>query len=139
MRIPFAIQRALVAGLLIAAVLPAPVAAAATDSDGDGLPNTFERYRSRTNPTSKDTEGDGLSDAREDPDGDRLTNRDEYLSETHPQKVDSDGDGRTDDLEDPDGDGLWNWSEPRAVVHPRKPTPMATVSRMRRRIATRTA
>ena len=84
------------------------------------FPTRFERYRSRTSPTSKDTDRDGLSDAREDPDGDRLTNRDEYLSETHPQKVDSDGDGLTDDLEDPDRDGLWNWSEPRAVVHPRK-------------------
>ena len=52
------------------------------DSDGDGLPNRFERRRSRTNPHRKDTDGDGLSDWTE-----------VRRTKTNPRRADSDGDG----------------------------------------------
>ena len=68
--------------LLIAACLaPMPAAAAVpTDSDHDGLPNWFERERSRTSPFRKDTDRDRIADSVEDPDRDGLWNRYEYLA-----------------------------------------------------------
>jgi len=40
----------------------------------DGLPNTYERDWTRTSPTRRDTDRDGIPDGSEDPDQDRLTN-----------------------------------------------------------------
>ncbi len=93
---------------------------AATDSDRDGLPDTFERDWTLTSPTRRDSDGDGLPDGSEDPDRDRLTNRQEYVAGTRPRRSDTDRDGKRDDLEDADVDGLWNWSEFRAGTHPRR-------------------
>ena len=94
-------------------------AATATDVDGDGLPNTYERDWTKTNPSNRDTDRDGILDGSEDPDHDRLTNKQEYITGTRPHTQDTDGDGRRDDVEDADADGLWNWSDFRAVLSPR--------------------
>jgi len=63
--------------LAIAAMATPGAVAAATDSDHDGLPNTWERSLSLTSPYRADTDHDGLPDGREDPDHDGLTNRQE--------------------------------------------------------------
>ena len=56
----------------------------ATDTDGDGLSDTDERFVYRTNPDASDTDGDGLSDG------------DEVTRGTEPLSVDTDGDGLSD-------------------------------------------
>ena len=110
-----------IAGLLVICALGLPGAAsAATDSDKDGLPNSFERHKSRTDPHRKDTDRDGVRDTFEDPDHDGLWNRYEYLAGTNPRKKDTDGDGKKDGAEDPDGDGLSNAREQAARTNPRK-------------------
>lgn len=65
-----------------------------TDSDGDQLTDSFEKYI-KTDPFSADTDGDGLSDY------DEVMN-----TATDPNQVDTDGDGIEDGKEDPDQDGL---------------------------------
>ena len=88
-------------------------AASAMDTDGDGLTNDDEESVWRTNPLSKDTDGDGYADYTEvingyDPNG--------------PGKLDSDADGLTDYAEmtihwsdrfdpDTDGDGYLDGNE----------------------------
>lgn len=86
------------------------------DADSDGLPDGYERARSRTDPESVDTDGDGTPDPVEDPDGDGLDNAGEFANGTDPQYADIDADGLTDPDEitngtdpesaDTDGDGL---------------------------------
>ena len=120
MRTTLAIRRAIVVvvvALSAGTVLPA-AASAATDTDRDGLPNVYERERTLTNPSRLDTDGDGISDGAEDPDKDRLTNRQEYIIGTRPRRADTDRDGRRDDRENADGDALTNWFEFRAGTHP---------------------
>jgi Bacterial TSP3 repeat len=96
----------------------APALAAATDTDRDGLPDTFERTMSLTDPRRADTDRDGLKDGYEDPDHDGLTNRQEYIAQTHPRRADTDRDGIRDDREDPDRDGPINRMEFLAGTHP---------------------
>lgn len=59
-----------------------------TDSDGDGMTDTYEdRYN--LNPGSP-------NDANRDPDGDGLTNLEEFNARTKPRNTDTDGDGLSD-------------------------------------------
>ena len=92
------------------------------DPDGDGLDNYHEflgpdglaNTNDWTNPTSGDTDGDGMpdgwevtygldpydpSDADDDPDGDGLINLDEYHFGTNPWLADTDADGLDDGTE----------------------------------------
>ncbi len=78
------------------------------DDDGDGLSNTDEMHRYRTDPKNADTDGDGLSDGDEvmlygtdplnkDTDSDGLTDGEEVLQyKTNPLAADTDGDQLTD-------------------------------------------
>ena len=77
------------------------------DADGDGLINRVEAALG-TDPRNRDTDGDGLPDGEEDPDGDRRHNLAETLNGT--ATPDGDGDGIIDalDPEDDDNDGLPN-------------------------------
>ena len=74
------------------------LAHAATDRDGDGMADRWEkRYR--------------VSSANGDGDRDRVDNRNEYREGTSPRAKDSDGDGRSDGREDRDRDRLSNAAE----------------------------
>lgn len=66
------------------------------DTDGDRLPDGYEVITLRTNPASKDTDDNGTTDDEEDFDSDNLTNYEEYILGTDPYKADTDGDGLTD-------------------------------------------
>jgi hypothetical protein len=105
--------------LLVGGLFAPAVTLAATDSDHDGLPNTWERTWSHTSPYRADSNGNGVADGREDPDHAGLTNRQEYLSGTNPRRADTDHDGIRDGREDPDHDGLRNAFEFLAGTSPR--------------------
>ena len=110
-----------IALLLVICAFGIPGAASAySDSDKDGLPNSFERHKTHTNPHKKDTDHDGVRDTYEDPDRDGLWNRYEFLAGTNPRKKDTDRDGKKDGNEDPDKDGLSNAREQAARTNPRK-------------------
>jgi hypothetical protein len=109
------------AALLVAAALAGPTVAVATDTDQDGLTNTFERWHSLTNPRRVDTDGDGLWDGRENPDRDGLSNRAEQNLRTNPRVADTDRDGWTDGAEYRAG------TDPRsAASRPKGPKPKPT-------------
>ncbi len=113
-------RRVLLAMLVVVAMAASvvPAVAAASDTDRDGLPDTFERTMTLTDPRRADTDRDGLKDGSEDPDHDSLTNRQEYIAQTHPRRADTDRDGIRDDREDPDRDWLQNRTEFLAGTHP---------------------
>lgn len=104
-----AVPARIVLAVVLALVLALP--AAALDTDGDGLRDSFETRHGLTSPTNPDSDGDGVVDSAEDHDGDGLSNRGEQRSGTDPSSADTDGDGITDDAEDHDGDGRSNARE----------------------------
>ncbi|MGB7874521.1 MAG: hypothetical protein WBL25_09065 [Anaerolineales bacterium] len=103
------------------------------DSDGDGLPDDWER-KYGLNPLL----GIGLEGPNGDRDGDSLNNKEECESGTDPNSMDTDVDGLPDKWEldnkldplnnngaegavgDPDGDGLNNWQEHERGTKPNK-------------------
>jgi hypothetical protein len=99
----------------------------AADQDRDGLRDAFERRWGVTAPDRRDSDGDGVIDAAEDPDGDRLGNHGEQRFDSDPGTRDSDGDGQGDGGEDADRDGRTNASEQdaRAVPDGLRPAPGA--------------
>ncbi|MGK2850271.1 MAG: hypothetical protein ACSLFN_05090 [Candidatus Limnocylindrales bacterium] len=110
----------LVAVVVLSTVMIGSASAATTDPDRDGLTSAYERDWTRTDPSRKDTDRDGTPDGSEDPDADRLINKQEATTGTRPRRADTDRDGLRDDRENADGDALWNWSEFRAGTHPRR-------------------
>ena len=76
------------------------------DSDGDQLTDAFETRWGVTDPLADDSDGDGLLDPAEDPDGDQLGNLGEQRYGTSPSSADTDGDGIRDGAEDRDHDGV---------------------------------
>ncbi len=102
-----------------------------TDTDGDGLNNYVEVFVLGIDPKLKDTDNNGVSDADEDADGDRLTNIEEVTLGTDPTKADTDDDGLSDYDEinvyntdpcnaDTDGDGLNDGDEVLLGLDPNK-------------------
>ena len=111
--------------------------AQARDSDGDGMPNRWEKrcadlsvhqrdarrdadkdglsnrgeFRSDTKACDPDSDNDGVEDGDDDADGDHVDNANEIAEHTNPQDRDSDNDGRRDGREDRDDDGLDNAGE----------------------------
>ncbi len=92
------------------------------DTDGDGVYDGAEVLRTGTDPLLVDTDGDGVPDGNEDTDGDGLTNAREQQLLTHPNDRDSDDDGIRDGMEvnllhshpnndDTDGDGVRDGKE----------------------------
>ncbi|RKS78118.1 Mg-chelatase subunit ChlD [Haloarcula quadrata] len=69
------------------------------DTDGDGLPDAYERNVTKTDPRVADSDGDAVIDGAEDWDNDTLPAYREYRLGTDPQSNDTDGDGLTDDVE----------------------------------------
>lgn len=102
------------------------------DTDGDGLTDQFEvaKLLTWTDPAKADADADGTSDAAEDTDGDGLTNLREQQRGTSPTEPDADRDDSTDGAEvaagtdpgksDTDGDTLLDGAEPRLGFSPTK-------------------
>lgn len=92
------------------------------DTDGDGLTDYDELFKTYTNPTIYDTDEDGISDGKEDPDKDGLNNIEEIENKTDCRNKDTDNDGLIDGDEvkvynsdplkvDTDGDELTDYEE----------------------------
>lgn len=92
------------------------------DTDDDGLTDFEELFITLTNPLEPDTDGNGISDAEDDNDGDGIDNRTEIAYGTDPLSADTDGDNLTDYEEiyiyhtdplnaDTDGDGLSDYDD----------------------------
>ncbi|MCD6461756.1 MAG: Ig-like domain-containing protein [Thermoplasmata archaeon] len=123
----------------------------ATDLAGNSLRSTEIQFTTYRPPTISDTDGDGMpdtwetdhgldlrdpADANSDGDGDGLANLQEYENGTNPENADTDGDGMPDGWEisvsinpldssdgaaDADGDGYTNKEEYEAGTDPNDP------------------
>lgn len=105
------IRPAPLAWVVCAALLALPATALGQgqgDTDGDGLWDRFEKRWGATDPQKRDTDRDGIKDALEDEDGDRLSNLGEQRFGTDPTNPDTDGDGQRDGAEDHNGNGTPN-------------------------------
>ncbi|KOX92648.1 hypothetical protein AMS69_15025 [Haloarcula rubripromontorii] len=80
-------------------LLVATRSTASNDTDGDGLPDAYERNVTKTDPRVADSDGDAVIDGAEDRDNDTLPAYREYRLGTDPHSNDTDGDGLTDDIE----------------------------------------
>lgn len=96
----------------------------ATDTDEDGLANTFETADGSTS-ILLDTDGDGTNDLNHDNDGDGLANwidldadGDGILDIIEAGGTDADGDGIGDDATDADKDGYFDIYDPNASDGP---------------------
>src|SRR5215210_4279977 len=96
---------------------PENPADATADPDGDGLDKLTER-RLRTTPVNADSDANGIRDGDEDSDRDGLRNTVELRAASKPWQADSNGDGIADAQDDPDGDGAVNLSEQLAGTDP---------------------
>ena len=112
-----------------------------TTTDEVTVPITVTESSSPVDPSTKDTDGDGLTDKEEvekgtdptkaDTDGDGLTDKEEVEKGTDPTKADTDGDGLTDKEEvekgtdptkaDTDGDGVTDKEEVEKGTDPKDP------------------
>ena len=102
------------------------------DTDGDGLPDAWERLYG--------LDPDDAADAAADSDGDGLDNLTELRHPHALNGVDSDRDGVNDGDEDSDGDGLRNGGEIEAGLEPvGTPTRTTTASTTARTTPTATA
>jgi len=88
------------------------------DTDGDGLRDSWETRWGLTDPSKADSNGNGLIDSMEDPDGDGLSNLGEQRFGTNPGLADSDGNGVRDSQEDTNGNGI-----PDGLEQDRRPVP----------------
>ena len=66
------------------------------DTDGDGLTDYEEIYKTGTNPLKYDTDENGVNDADDNNDGDGLSNKEEITLGTSPNSADTDSDGLSD-------------------------------------------
>lgn len=103
-----------------------------TDTDGDGLLDSFEFDAMAVLALNNaDTDTNGVPDGEEDHDGDGLTASQEQTAKTSPVDPDTDADGLTDSAEpthatdalnaDTDGDSLPDGAEVRAGTDPTNP------------------
>lgn len=103
----------------------------AADTDDDGIEDRDELLLTRTDAQNPDTDGDGVLDGEEDPDGDGLTIAEEVEVGSHPRAADGDADGLADPREielgteplraDTDEDGLHDGAELELETDPLDP------------------
>ncbi|MDQ2074807.1 VWA domain-containing protein [Haloarcula sp. H-GB4] len=80
-------------------LLAASLSTASNDTDGDGLPDAYERNVTETDPVIADSDGDAVIDGAEDWDNDTLPAYREYRLGTDPRSNDTDGDRLSDGIE----------------------------------------
>lgn len=112
-----------VCAALLALAPTAALAQGRGDTDGDGLWDRFEERWGATDPQMRDSDRDGIKDALEDEDGDRLSNLGEQRFKTDPTDPDSDDDGVRDGQEDFNGNGVPDVREQDARPVPKGLTP----------------